>query len=150
MQRETLQPVRMGNARKDNMRDPGVDEVEVREVLDRDGLESGVPGMMSLEIRPEDQVPEGMLVLVEDSTHFVHVGDPVVIFGAQGEFSEVAECGDADCIKVPASETGVIDVLVVWIVYLHGSKAVEMGMGREQRLHHLCTHFGIPDPFKID
>jgi hypothetical protein len=38
--------------------------------------------MVSFEVRPEDKVLEGMLVLVEDCTHFAHVGDPVVIFGA--------------------------------------------------------------------
>jgi hypothetical protein len=40
MQRKALQPVRMGDPREDDMGDPRIDKVEVREVFDCNGLES--------------------------------------------------------------------------------------------------------------
>ena len=115
----------MGDAGEDNMGDPGVDEVEMREVLYRDGLKSRVPGVVSLEVGPKDEVPEGMLVLVEDGPHLTHVGDPVVVFGTQGEFSEVAKCGNADCVKVPATETGFILFLLEMLLWWRWSTYME-------------------------
>lgn len=43
MQREALQTVRVCDARKDDVRDARVDEIEVCQVLNRRGLERAVP-----------------------------------------------------------------------------------------------------------
>lgn len=106
VQRQALQVVRVGDPREHEVRYPRIDEVEVREVLDGDGLEGAVPGVRAREVRAEDQVPERVLVLVEHRPHLAHVREPVVVFGAQGEFAEVAEFGDPDGVEVPAAVCG--------------------------------------------
>ena len=76
-----------------DVRDARVDELEVREVADRRGLEGVVPRVVPLEVRAEREVPERRLVLVEDGADFAHVGEPVIVFCAQDKFAETAEGG---------------------------------------------------------
>ena len=83
----------MRDAREDDVRDARVDELELREVADRRGLEGVVPGVVPLEVGAEREVPERGLVLVEDGADFAHVGEPVVVLCAQDEFAETAEGG---------------------------------------------------------
>ena len=46
---------------------------------------------------------ERAFVVVEDGADFAHVCPAVVVFGAEGEFVEVAEGGDAFGVEVPAA-----------------------------------------------
>jgi len=43
-----------------------------------------------------------VLVLVKDGANFAHICEPVVIFGAKGEFTEIAKRRYANGVKVPA------------------------------------------------
>jgi hypothetical protein len=45
-------------------------------------------------------------VVVEHSADFIHIGNAVIVLGAEGETLEGVKCRDADCIKVPSTETG--------------------------------------------
>lgn len=106
MEREALQVVRVRDARKDDVGHAGVDEVQVREVLDGHGLECRVPGMLALEVGAEDEVAEGVLVVVEHGPHLAHVGKAIVVFGAKGEFPQVTECRHTNSVEVPPTSNG--------------------------------------------
>lgn len=105
VQCQALQVVCMGDARDDDVRDARVDEVEVREVLDRDGLEGKVPRVLPLEVRAEDEVPQRLLIVVEHLAHLAHVRPAVVIFCAQCELAQVAELGNALGVEVPPASS---------------------------------------------
>ena len=66
--------------------------------------------MGACEIGAERQMFERVCVVVEHGADFIHVGDAVVILGAEGEALKGSKCGDADCIKMPSTETGVSDL----------------------------------------
>lgn len=83
------------------MRDPRVDEVEVREVRDGGGLEGSVPGVISLEVGAEGKVCERARISVEDSADLAHVREPVVVLCSEREFAESFKGGDADGVEVP-------------------------------------------------
>lgn len=51
------------------------------------------------------QVFESIGVIVEHSANFVHIGNAIVILGAEGKAIEGVECRDANCIKVPPTDT---------------------------------------------
>lgn len=87
------------------MADPGVDEVEPREVVDGAGVERRVPRVRALEVGAEGEVGERGGVGVEDEAELGDVREAVVVFGAEGEFGEVGEGRDADGVEMPASTT---------------------------------------------
>lgn len=101
MQSEALQPRRVRDPREHKVRDPRVDEVEVREVRDGGGLEGGVPGVISLEVGAKRKVCEGARVSVEDGADLAHVREAVVVLRPEREFAEPFEGGDADGVEVP-------------------------------------------------
>ena len=91
VQSQTLESVRMGYAREHDVRDAGVDELEVSQVADCRRLEGVVPGVVPLEVGAEREVPERALVVVEHGADLAHVCEPVVVFGAEDEFTQAAE-----------------------------------------------------------
>ena len=48
---------------------------------------------------------ERICVIVEHDTNFVHIGDAVVILGAEGEAPRGTKCRDTDYIKMPSTGT---------------------------------------------
>lgn len=103
VQGQRAQVLCVRDAREHEVRDARVHEVEVRELLDRRGLERRVPGVVAQEVRAEGEVHERALVLVEHGAHLVHVGKAVVVLGAQRKFAEITEARHAFGVKVPAS-----------------------------------------------
>ena len=85
------------------MRYPRIHQIQLRQILYRHRPKRAVPAVFALEVRAEAEVPEGARVVVEHGAHFAHVGPAVVVFGAEGEFVEVAEGGDAFGVEVPAA-----------------------------------------------
>ena len=65
--------------------------------------EYGVPGVRACEIRPERQVLERLLIVVEDRTNFINVRKTIVIFCTQSKTLEGSESRYADRIEVISS-----------------------------------------------
>lgn len=104
MECQALQIVCMGDARKHDVGDPRVDEVEVGEIFDGNRLESRIPGMVSFEVGSEHEVSQGVLVLVQHRPHLAHVCEAIVVLGTQCEFPQVTERRHTDSVKVPTTE----------------------------------------------
>ena len=60
--------------------------------------------MRACQVCNQCQVFERIGVIVEHSANFVHIGNAIVILGAEGKAVEGVECRDANCIKVPPTE----------------------------------------------
>ena len=62
--------------------------------------------MGACKICTQRQMFERIRVIVQHSADFVHIGNAVVVLGAKGKALEGGKCRDANCIKVPSTETG--------------------------------------------
>ena len=51
------------------------------------------------------QMFERICVVVEHSANFVHIGNAIVILGAERKAVEGVKCRDANCVKVPPTRT---------------------------------------------
>lgn len=50
------------------------------------------------------QMLECVCVIVERSANFIHIGNAIVILGAEGKAVKGVKCRDANCIKMPPTE----------------------------------------------
>ena len=61
--------------------------------------------MRACEICAQREMFERICVIVEHGADFVHIGNAVVILGAEREALKGTKCRDTDCIKVPSTGT---------------------------------------------
>jgi hypothetical protein len=102
----------MSYPRQDNMRYARVDQVEMRQIADRRGLEGAVPRVRTLKVGSKGEVPQCVLVLIEHGLDLAHVGIPVIALCAQREFGQISEAAHANRVEMPADEAKAADVRV--------------------------------------
>jgi hypothetical protein len=74
-------------------------------MLDCWRAECRVPRMGARQVCNQRQMFERICVIVDHSANFVHICNTIVILGTEGKAFEGVECRDANCVKVPPTET---------------------------------------------
>ena len=89
--------------------------------------------MIPLKPSAQCQMSKSVFVVVKHSPDFTHICNAIVIFGSQGEFTEVAELADPNGIEVPTDM----------------AKRVQVGVVGVQNVDEIATHFWVTDPLKL-